>query len=269
MPATSRQTIGAIGLVVVSIGFVTLHIILDHNFVNVTWLSGLVLFILLCLLMLFGVRKRLPTLPLLPASFWLKAHTFVGLFALVVFFAHNGLSIPFGTLERFLAAFFLFTGLSGIIGLILSRIIPGRLTAHGENLNFERIPVLCQQLRKEVEAMVLESAEATGSTTIADFYQKNLRNYFAKPLFLLGTWLERKNKRVNLKERLEGLKRYLNSEEEKIAEELIEMVTTKQNLDVQWSLQGILKLWLFFHIPLSVGLFALALAHIALVWKFI
>ena len=269
MPATSRQTIGAIGFLAVAIGFVILHVILAHNFVNVTWLSGLVLFALLCLLMLFGVRKRLPTLPLLPASLWLKAHTYVGLLALVVFFAHNGLSIPFGTLEQCLAAFFLCTGLSGIIGLILSRIIPARLTAAGENLNFERIPVLCQQLRKEVEALVLESAEATSSTTIADFYQANLSTYFSKPLFLLGTWLERKSKRVNLIERLEGLTRYLNAEEEKIAEELIGMIATKQNLDAQWSLQGVLKLWLFVHIPLSFGLFVLALAHIALVWKFI
>jgi hypothetical protein len=68
---------------------------------------------------------------------------------------------------------------------------------------------------------------------------------------------------------LEGLKRYLNEEEEEIAEQLIEMVVTKKNLDVQWNLQSVLKFWLFIHVPLSFGLLALAAAHIALVWQFL
>ena len=59
------------------------------------------------------------------------------------------------------------------------------------------------------------------------------------------------------------------AEKESVAEQLIEMVVTKKNLDVQWNLQSVLKFWLFIHVPLSFGLLALAAAHIALVWQFL
>ncbi len=269
MPFSARQTLSMIGLLAAGTVFLLLDTTLSHSFIDTASISGIILFALLCFLMLFSVRKRLSFLPLLPASQWLKAHTYVGLFAFFVFLAHNGASVPRGGLEQLLAAFFVITGLSGIGGLILSRVLPARLTAHGENLNYQRIPAHCEQLRKEVQELVLSSAEATNSSTIADFYEANLASYFASPRFLWGNLFPETRVPRKLTERLEGLKRYLNEDEEKIVEELIEMVIAKKNLDVQWNLQSVLKFWLFFHVPLSFGLMVLAVAHIALVWQFL
>ena len=264
----SRRMIECAGLVLASLGFVAAYAAMQHSFIDAASWSGILLFALLIFLMLFSVRKRLPFLPLIRASIWLRVHLYVGLFSIVVFLAHNGISVPQGNLERLLAAFFVVTAASGMIGFILAQVLPSRLTAHGENLTYEQIPALCQSLRKEVEQLVITSAESTDSSTIADFYQANLARYFSKPSLLFGAMLIETRAPVKLLERLEGLRRYLNPEEEKIAEKLKDFVLAKENLDVQWNLQGILKLWLFVHIPFSVGLLAIALTHIALVWKF-
>jgi hypothetical protein len=269
IPLWARRILGFVGLILVSVFVLGVHSALQHSFFDATSASGITLLLLIALLMLFGVRKRLSFLPLLRASVWLKFHTYVGLLSLVVFVAHNGPSIPQGGLERLLAAVFVVTAISGIGGLILSRILPARLTAHGENLNYQQIPALCQSLREEVETLILTATESTDSSTIADFYEMNLATYFARPRFLWGNLFPETRVHRKLTDRLEGLKRYLNEEEEEIAEQLIEMVVTKKNLDVQWNLQSVLKFWLFIHVPLSFGLLALAAAHIALVWQFL
>ena len=269
IPLSANRIFGLASLFLVSVLVLVVHSALQNTFFDASSTSGIALLLLIALLMLFGVRKRLSFLPLLPASVWLKIHTYVGLLSLVVFVAHNGLSSPQGGLDRLLAAMFVITGVSGIGGLILSRILPARLTAHGENLNYQQIPALCQSLREEVETLILAATESTDSSTISDFYETNLATYFARPRFIWGSLFPETRVPRKLTERLEGLKRYLNEEEEGIAEQLIEMVVKKKNLDVQWNLQSVLKFWLFIHVPLSFGLLALVAAHIALVWQFL
>ena len=69
-------------------------------------------------------------------------------------------------------------------------------------------------------------------------------------------------------ERIEALGRFLSPEEREIMAEIADRVRAKDNLDFQWHVQGLLKLWLFVHIPLTYGLLILAVAHGLLAWKF-
>src|SRR5262249_5243880 len=79
------------------------------------------------LLALFGARKKMSTIPLGRASAWLRIHVDVGLVSLALFVVHacynrdTGFHVPSGTFEATLAAAYVATAASGLVGLALSR----------------------------------------------------------------------------------------------------------------------------------------------------
>jgi len=67
---------------------------------------------------------------------------------------------------------------------------------------------------------------------------------------------------------LDALDRYLNAEERETMTQLAEFVRAKDNLDFQRAVQGMLKGWLFVHIPLTYALLLFAAVHGLLAWRF-
>ncbi len=264
----ARRTFAVTLLIIVSLAYLWLDHGLKTSFQPAAQISGTLLFCLLLGLAFFNARKKLPFLPLLKASTWMQIHIYVGYFAMLLCAIHAGFKIPTGGLDITVATLFAAVSLSGIFGLIISRSLPSRLTVHGETLTFERIPGLRKNLRSEVENMVVDSVESTGSSTIADFYEKQLSQFFGRPLHCGAHLLGSKKPLHQLIEKIDGLNRYLNEDERKIMAEITERVRSKDNLDFQWYGQGILKLWLFVHIPLTFGLLIFAAMHGLLAWKF-
>jgi hypothetical protein len=230
--------------------------------------SGLVLFLIILLLALFNARKKLPFLPLLKASTWMQFHIYAGLLSMVLFLIHIGFKAPRGWLEMVLAALFVAVSLSGVVGLAISRWVPSRLTLHGENVIFERIPALRSEINKEAEALALASVSRTHSTTIADFYEQRLRAFFERPRHLCTHLLGYSKPLHALLAEVDALDRYLNTDERRLMAEITELVKLKENLDFQLAAQGLLKTWLFVHIPLTYSLILVGLVHGIFAWKF-
>jgi hypothetical protein len=210
----------------------------------------------------------LPFLPLLKASTWMQVHIYVGFFSVWLFLLHIGSRVPNGGLEIILAILFVAVAGSGIIGLAITRWLPSRLTIHGENLLFERIPALRSGVRQEAEKLALASVAATNSSTIADFYETRLQHYFARPHFWLSHIVGYRKPLFKLLAELEALERYLNVKEREIMREITELVRAKDNLDFQLAGQSLLKCWLFVHIPLTYSLILIGLIHGVLAWSF-
>jgi len=223
--------------------------------------TGLALFATCLGLALFNSRKKLPFLPLLRAATWTQVHIYAGWFSILLFLFHIGFRWPDGPFEVLLASVFLLVAVSGVFGLVLSRTLPGRLTNHGENVIYERIPALRARLQRDVETLVLKSVEETKSCTIADFYATRLKGYFDRPrnFFHYLAWGQTPLKGI-LGEIL-LLKRYTNERESAILAELTEYLQAKENLDFQLAGQGLLKYWLFVHIPLTASLLLLGAFH--------
>jgi hypothetical protein len=230
--------------------------------------SGLVLFAFILLLALFNARKKLPFLPLLKASTWLQVHIYAGLFSMALFLIHIEFKLPRGWLETILAALFVAVSLSGVVGLAISRWVPTRLTLHGENVIFERIPALRSKIKQEVEALALASVPTTHSTTIADFYEQRLRAYFEQPRNLWNHLLAYSKPLHALLAEVDAMDRYLNADERKLMAQIAELIRLKENLDFQLAAQGLLKIWLFVHIPLTYSLILVGLIHGLFAWKF-
>lgn len=237
------------------------HVALRLAFFPVALITGGVLLALVLLLTLFNARKKLPFLPLLKASVWMQFHAYAGWLSVFVFLLHVGWHWPQGALDQVLAAVFVVVAGSGVLGLLLSRTLPPRLTASGDPLVYERIPGLSRRLLEHTDERICASEEATGSTTLADFHRSRLRPYLeSRPgWFAILVGQDRRDTRILAE--LKSTGRYLSPDEQPLAAELADIIEAKRDLDFQYSGQRLLKTWLFVHIPLTYSLIILAVVH--------
>lgn len=223
--------------------------------------SGWVLFGLLIVLALYTVRKKLPFLPLFSSSQWLQFHVYAGLLSVVLFCLHIDFRVPSGGLEIALTILYLIVVGSGLVGLALSRTIPGRLTTHGEQVLFERIPTLRRQLRDAVEEVLRRAMTEANSVIIAEFYARQLVVFFSGPRHFWRHLVESNRPRYRLLNELVVLDRYVNTEERKLMEEIAGLIRAKDDLDYQYAHQAVLKYWLFVHIPVTSSLMLVGFVH--------
>lgn len=241
-----------------------LNLILRVSLRDSALYSGFLLLGVVIGLTLFNSRKKLAFLPLARASTWLQIHIYAGCFCFFVFLIHINFSRPRGPLTMVLAAVFCVVVFSGFFGILISRLLPPRLTRSGEPLIFERIPAYRQEIQEKVEALVRRAEVETQSSTLADFYLSELRPFFLKlpGMFDALGGIDRRVDR--LLKKLQALNRYLNDGEKAIAAEMRDWITTAQNVHFQYAGQRLLKLWLFIHIPFTYSLILLALVHAAI-----
>jgi hypothetical protein len=229
--------------------------------------TGYLLFGCLVFLAAFNLRKKLPMLPKIgSASFWMQLHIYVGLSTFAMFGMHIAWRFPTGHFEQILAALYMIVGLSGVYGLVISRIIPKRLSAIPQEVIFEQIPWLRVQLTRQARALVMSVCES--SDVLARFYVNRLASYLERPrgwLYLVNPSGRMRRQMIS---EIDELNRYLGDEQRKTGRELAELVKRKDDLDYHQAMQGRLKGWLFIHIGLTYSLLVLAFVHMVLVHAF-
>jgi hypothetical protein len=235
---------------------------------RLAYLTGWVLLAVILVLTIFNARKKLPFLPLFSAESWLQFHIYAGLITGVLFAVHISYRWPTGWFEGVLAWLYALVMLSGLYGLFLSRTIPKRLNTRGGEVLFERIPAIRRALADRAEALALISVADAKSTTIADFYARELKEFFSGTRNLILHYLEVRSPVQRLMNQIDDLNRYLSATERATLAEIAELVRQKDGLDYHYALQLSLKLWLFTHIPLTYSLLLWTLAHVVIVFAF-
>ena len=231
--------------------------------------SGWVLLAVMLFLASYNLRKKLTYPPLLSSATWLQLHVYVGLLSVVLFLSHLGWRMPNGLFEGALAVVYVCVAASGLVGLALSRLIPGRLTVRGEDVLFERIALYRRQLRERAEVVIVESASESGTTTLSEFYARRLADFFHGPRHAWRHVVQSTRPMTELKNELRSLERYLSDRERETLRELTELVEAKDSLDYHRTMQGMLKGWLFVHIPLTYMLLVLTAAHVVIIHAFV
>jgi Fe-S-cluster-containing dehydrogenase component/CRP-like cAMP-binding protein len=235
---------------------------------DVQFAGGWILGGLFLALALFNIRKKLPTLPLGRVGVWTRVHVGFGLVALGLFLYHGGPRPPEGTLNALVWWLFLATGLSGLGGLGLARLLPGRGRRTGERLLFSRIPRLRAELELRVEEAVLRAISVTGSEAIRSFHDGVLAPYFSG---IRNGWrhlLGGTPPLADMDRRLDALERYLEADGREALAEVRSLVALKDNLDRQYAFQAVTRGWLFLHVPLTFATLVAALAHMAVALAF-
>lgn len=232
------------------------------------YLSGWFLFLAIAFLASYNARKKLTFLPLGSSEAWLQWHIYAGYFTFALFLVHIDYKAPTGGFEIAFSIIYVIVMLSGIGGLFLTRQIPKRLTILGNEVIFERVPAYRRMLLDRAEAVAVAATVETQSPNILDFYGRNLRDFFeARPVFWRNTFGNGRGL-FRVLEKVEDLKRYTNEREREILDQLADLLREKRRLEFHYALQGLLKAWLFVHIPFTYSLLIFTVVHLVLVFGF-
>ena len=227
--------------------------------------TGYLLLTVMVLPSLFGIRKRLSMIPMGSMAFWTRLHVAIGITLVPLYWLHVGQLWPSGYYEQALALLFYLVTFSGIAGWIIQKQLPRRLTQAGDEIQFERITAAVIQCREQVEQLLKDYQLATGSDTLAQHYVETLSWYFFKPRFLLNHLVGGAYHEYWWRAKTRAIERYLGDNEKPFLADLLKLAERKANIDLHYTLQGVLKLWLFIHIPAVSSLVLVILWHVALV----
>ena len=185
--------------------------------------------------------------------------------ALVVYWLHTRNLWPIGSYEQLLAVLFYATVLTGVFGYLIQRFYPNRLTQTGMEIIYERIPREISELRQRAEELVLECTEKTGSETLGRHYVDSLAWYFRQARFFRNHIVGSQRGAHWLRQQDSTVRRYLSDDEKVYLDELTALAEYKNGVDIHYALQGIMKRWLLFHVPLTMGLLAMVVWHLLIV----
>lgn len=230
--------------------------------------SGWLLAGLVMLLASYNLFKQVPFLPLGRSASWLQFHIYAGILSIVVFILHSGGRLPHGPVGWFVGSLYVAVAASGVLGLIISRVFPILLRARGPEIIFEQIPEAQRQIRLQAEALVVEAVSKFHASLIAEFYMNRLRWFFARPRQFWRHLLRLPGRKHRMRVELDAQDRYLDEAEKELLHRLRGLIDQKDSLDFQYALQGMLKFWLFVHIPLTYSLLVFAVLHVLLVYAY-
>jgi hypothetical protein len=123
---------------------------------------------------------------------------------------------------------------------------------------YERIPELVAALVAEADALM-----AGTSDVAARFYRSEARKLLATVTPSWSYLLDVRGGRDRALEPFRRVSQFVDASEKQKLEDLMAIYVEKVELDAHYSLQGLLRRWLVWHVPPAALLMALVVLHIA------
>lgn len=240
----------------------------DSRLGNASVLTGSTVLAGVVLLMLLGVRRRLPVLPLGSVSSWTQIHIYLGCFTAGVYLIHVPVVMGDGWFEGGLSLSFLAVTLSGFYGVYASRRLPKRLAAVEGQHRFDRVGWHRGQIAETARCLLDDLKEKSAHPVLGGFYQDYLSPFFLSRPTLAYVLVPSGGRRRRLLSGLRELDRYLESEGRDTAGRFAALVRRRDDLDYQYALQLRLRLWVVVHSTLSIALLVGGIVHGVVAWRF-
>jgi len=222
---------------------------------------GLVFGLLATALFVFEMAypwRRSRARPLRNARNWIQAHVYLGALAFLAVLVHAGFRWPRGWFGWSLLLLSFWTTTSGLAGVFLQKWIPATLT---ENLRvealYERIPALVDGLAAEADALMTGTSDV-----LSRFYRAEARPLIARPRPSWSYLLDVRGGRDRALEPFRRISQFIDAAERPKVDDLMAIFVEKSELDAHYSLQGILRRWLAWHVPPAAVLMVLVVFHI-------
>lgn len=244
------------------------NLIYDVSLRDVQYFNGWTLVAGISVLMFLTIRKKVVILPFGSVRKWLRLHYYLGFVTVGVFAVHTKYRIPDSPLEWLLWCLFVLIAVGGIFGGVISKVIPPRLEAHGERILFERIAMYRAQLAAQAEELVRQSIKHSNTMSISNLYNDVLVEFFARHHNIIAHLQSSNRPLARMLGALDAIERYLDEDGKGHLERMRAIVKAKNNLDFHYANGGLLKLWLFFHIPATYALIVAVIVHIVVVYAF-
>jgi len=213
---------------------------------------------------LYPLRRRLLARPFGSAQNWLQLHIYGGSAAAILVVLHTGARWPGGSLGWWLLGLTVFAGLSGLVGVAVQKWVPALLSRQLRvEAQLQRIPELVARLIPEADELIKGA-----SRSLIDFYQAKARPVLLAPLSWRTAFGGIAGGSSLLDNEFRSIELRLGTEEKQKLADLRSIVGEKLELDLQYSLQSLSRMWLWFHVPPCYVLLALVLWHIVTVWQY-
>jgi hypothetical protein len=224
-------------------------------------MTGYALLTSVAILLLIGLRRRLPVLPLGGMSSWTQFHVYVGLFAFGVYCLHVPTLVGSGAFEFCLSVLFLSVSGSGVYGIYASRSVPKKLSAIERSHRFDQVGQYREQIARQASELSVELNQPTGMEVLARYYSANLNPYFRHKPSLTYVMTPTQTRRQRLLDGLSELDRFLETEGRAVANRFATLVRRRDDLDYEFAMHLRLRLWLVAHGVLSIGLLVGIVIH--------
>jgi hypothetical protein len=216
---------------------------------------------------LLAGRKKLPRLPIGTARFWLKAHIWLGLLSVPLILFHAGFRWG-GPLEQVLLLVFAVVIVSGLAGVVFQQYLPRVMKdSTSREAMFEQLPHVCAALRATADEQVVATCgtlfppqddSPTEQESLREFYVGSVRPF-------LAVQIDRRTPLLNVSRAnamFSQMQHTVPASSRGTLKRLASICDERRELARQVRLHKWLHYWLFFHVPLSLSLLVLAIAHI-------
>ncbi|MDA1049621.1 MAG: hypothetical protein O3C40_03955 [Planctomycetota bacterium] len=216
---------------------------------------------------LLAGRKKLPRQPLGTARFWLKAHIWLGLLSVPLIVFHAGFRWG-GLLEQVLLFVFAVVIVSGLAGVVFQQYLPRVMKeSTSREAMFEQLPHVCAALRATADQQVVATCGSLfPSTDDSPLEQEILREFYVESVRpFLAAKIDQRAPLLNVSRAaaiFSHMQRAAPASSRDTLTSLAAICDERRELARQARLHKWLHYWLFVHVPLSMSLLVLALAHI-------
>ena len=213
---------------------------------------------------LYPFRRRWNAWPFGNIQRWLQFHIYGGGIAGLYVLMHVGFRLPNGLFGWWLFLLSLWVIVSGLAGVYLQKQIPAVLA---NNLSveaiYERIPELTARLQAEADKLL-----AGAPDLLQRFYSTNTRTSLASVAPAWGYLIDFRAERERRLAPFREVVTYLSEADRLKLTDLQAIVSEKFELDVQYSLQRVLKVWVPLHAVPAIVLMGLLVVHVGAVLLF-
>ncbi len=207
---------------------------------------------------LYPLRRRLMARPLGTAQRWLQAHAYGGTLAAWLVLIHMGFRWPGGQFGWWLVALTMITTVTGLMGVFVQKWIPTVLAGNvSVEALYDRIPEIASRLQGEADEVMGGASDA-----LARFYSGRVRPSLAGVAPSWSYLIDIRSGRERRLAEFRNVAPFLAETERARLDDLQAIVLEKYELDAHYSLQRVLRYWIWLHLPPAMLLLGLVAAHI-------
>ena len=212
----------------------------------------------LVVVMLYSARRSMPAVRSFgPSRIYLRIHLWGGGAFCVLLLLHTDARVPTAGLSIALWVSSLWVIATGAVGLVLQRTLPMLMQTLSVEVNLERVPELIAELRGRAERLML-----TADTRLQSFYATQVAPDMVAPQMMTAALFQRERTVRTQRGEMDILRRTLPPAGVATLDALHELRVTKHHMDMHYSLQRILRGWLYLHLPVAIVLLGLVALHV-------
>lgn len=204
---------------------------------------------------------------------WLRAHLWLGLLSVVLVLVHSNYRLG-GPLTQALWAILAITTVSGIVGALMQHVIPRMISALPSEAPYEQIPQLCRRMREEADEAF---AAIEGLSGITGETREKLRELHEDARSFLSTGAGSLADPIQAGARFDEVAQLVGLPPEGAVKHPLEQARAtlrraaviceeRRHLARQERLHRLLHLWLLVHVPITLALLVLGVAHACTVY---